>query len=523
MLDLADVLRHSARMSLSGERGRFDFNNLFVLEMANNHQGSVKHGLAIIDACARVVQKHSVRAALKFQFRDLDTFIHPADRKKSDNKHVGRFMSTRLTQKDFKVLLDATREAGILTMATPSDEQSVDMLVDLDVDILKISSASAHDWPLLEKAVATGKPMIVSVGGLTLSEIDRLVSFLDHRYANFSIMHCVSIYPTPANKLDLKQIEVLRKSYPNVTIGFSTHEDPDTTAAIQIAYAKGARVFERHVGVPTKEIVLNAYSSNPQQLDRWIGAWEEARKMEGTGDRAIDPKELADLALQKRGVFAAKPLKKGAKLKSSDVYFAFPIRYGQLPSGMFREGMVIADRDYKKDEAIAEVARDRTPTIRDLVYHPIHEVKAMLHIAGVSLPDSFTLTLRHPYGLERFRESGAVVFTCMEQPYHMHIMVQLPHQEYPVHYKAASERALYVLFGTLELELEGHRKTLRAGDVLTIQRGVRHRFWSETGAIVQEISTVGHEDRVYADHAIKRLTSDAQATVMNNWGRHHFD
>ena len=54
----------------------FNFHDLFILDLANNHQGSVEHGLGIIQSMAEVVNRHQVRAAIKFQFRQLDTFIH---------------------------------------------------------------------------------------------------------------------------------------------------------------------------------------------------------------------------------------------------------------------------------------------------------------------------------------------------------------------------------------------------------------------------------------------------------------
>ena len=80
---------------------RFDFNELFVFDLANNHHGSVEHGKTIIQEVANIAKNHGVRGALKFQFRQLDTFIHPAHRSGSDNKHIPRFLSTRLTQKNF--------------------------------------------------------------------------------------------------------------------------------------------------------------------------------------------------------------------------------------------------------------------------------------------------------------------------------------------------------------------------------------------------------------------------------------
>ncbi|MBM3272760.1 cupin domain-containing protein [Candidatus Kaiserbacteria bacterium] len=503
---------------------KFDFTDLFTLEMANNHQGSVEHGLKIINEFAKVVKEHGVKATVKLQFRDLDTFIHPADKKKTDNKHVPRFLSTKLSRKDFKILVDATKKAGLISMATPFDEASVELIKELDVDILKIASCSAKDWPLLEKAVTAGKPMIVSLGGMSIPEIDRLVSFLDHRYVHFALMHCVAIYPTPHDKLNLAHIEVLRKRYPGITIGFSTHEEPDNMAAIQIAYAKGARIFERHVGIPTKTITLNAYSSTPEQVSRWIASWKVARGAEGTAEWEADPKEMADLNSLKRGVFAKKPLKKGQSIKRSDVYFAFPYREGQLSSGEFKEGEVVADKAYAADAAVAHETRTFTPTIRDLVYHPIHEVKAMLHTANVALPVDFALELSHHYGLENFRKVGVVIIDVINRDYCKKILVQLPGQEHPYHHHLQKEEAFHVLSGILELELEGRRMTLHPGDIAVVQRGVKHRFWSDTGAIFEEVSSTHfNNDSFYEDTAISQLPREARKTKLSNWGRHHFD
>src|SRR3989344_9446919 len=104
---------------------KFDFNDLFVFEMANNHQGSVAHGKKIINAMALIAKKHNLRAAIKFQFRDLDTFIHPKHLKKTDNKHVPRILSTALSDKQFKELIEYGLRAGFTIIVTPFDEPSV--------------------------------------------------------------------------------------------------------------------------------------------------------------------------------------------------------------------------------------------------------------------------------------------------------------------------------------------------------------------------------------------------------------
>lgn len=502
---------------------RFDFKDLFTFEMANNHQGDVVHGKRIIKAVSDISKKHNLKSAIKFQFRDIDTFIHPRHKKKSDNKHVPRFLSTKLSEKQFKELIDYSRKEGLLVMATPFDEKSVELAERLDVDILKVASCSAKDFPLLEKITKAGKPVIASTGGLSVKEIDNLVTFLDHRYVNFAIMHCVAIYPTPTDKLQLEIIDKLNRRYPGVVIGFSTHESPENTENIQMAYAKGARIFEKHVGFETNKIKLNAYSATPEQVEKWVLAWERARLAIGTGEKIADAKEQDDLTSLTRGVFAKKPIKKGQTIKNSDVYFAFPIEKGQLPSGSFVEGFK-ADRPYKKDEAVAEKIKVESFSPKYVVYQTVHTVKGMLNESKVPITPEFNVELSHHYGLENFNKYGVVIIDCINREYCKKILIQLPGQSHPYHHHMKKEEAFHMLSGELEMELDGRRKTLRSGDVQVIQRGVKHRFWTETGAIFEEISTTHfNDDSIYEDSKIASMPREERKTKLTNWGRHQFD
>ena len=112
-------------------------------------------------------------------------------------------------------------------MTTPFDENSVDLAEELDVDIVKIASCSFGDWPLLEKIVQGDKPIIFSTAGAKFNTIDKVVSFFQHREKEFAIMHCIGEYPTPPPNLQMNQISLLKERYPDVPIGFSTHENPE--------------------------------------------------------------------------------------------------------------------------------------------------------------------------------------------------------------------------------------------------------------------------------------------------------
>ena len=126
---------------------------LFIFEMANNHMGSVEHGLRIIrevhDASAAF--RAAFQLGFKLQHRDLDTFIHPAYRERNDIKYVKRFRETRLGDAQFRALKAEMERLGFLTICTPFDEISVDRIEQHAMAVIKIASCSFTDWPLLER------------------------------------------------------------------------------------------------------------------------------------------------------------------------------------------------------------------------------------------------------------------------------------------------------------------------------------------------------------------------------------
>ena len=499
----------------------FDFRNLFVLDVANNHQGSVEHGLAIIERCADVVAKHGVRAGMKFQFRDLPEFVHKDEQAQPTNKHVPRFLSTMLSWEAFGELLAATKRRGLLSICTPFDEASVSRIVAMGFDVMKVASCSARDWPLLEKVAASGLPIIASTGGLTQSEVDDLISFLTHRGCDFAIMHCVSIYPTPDEACHLGNIAEFRSRYPGRVVGWSTHEDPAETAPVLVATALGAEMFERHVGLPTDKIKLNAYSSSPEQVDAWIAAWKNAGALIGERRRG-EPMAVERTAIDelKRGVFARTAIEAGKPIEPDQIYFAFPFRPGQLSSGEWRDG-IVSNAAIAPDAPLPRQALT-VPGDPDakVLQSAVHEVKAMLAYARVPLSHEFTTEYSHHYGIANFRQCGAVLINVINREYAKKILVQLPGQLHPWHFHKLKEETFLVLWGELHLELDDRRKLLTPGDTITVLPGVWHRFWTDTGCVFEEISTTAHSnDSVYRDPDINRLTSAQRKTTVDHWGR----
>jgi sialic acid synthase SpsE/mannose-6-phosphate isomerase-like protein (cupin superfamily) len=500
---------------------QFDFDGLFVLDLANNHQGQAAHGRRIVEELGAVVRANGARAALKFQFRNLDTFIHKAHRNSQSNKHIPRFLSTALSADDFAHLTEVVRASGMIAMATPFDEASVGLCERLAIDVLKVASSSATDWPLLERIADANRPVVFSTGGLTAKQIDDLVSFFEHRRTTFAIMHCVSIYPTPDEHLQLNQIGFLCRRYPGITVGFSTHERPDDTDPVQVAVAKGARILERHVGIETDTIKLNAYSSTPAQIDRWIKAALKARTLCGAAERpAAQAEELESLHSLRRGVYARKPLKPGAAIEPEDVYFAMPYVPGQLSSGEWKAGIVSREA-VDADSALLTTGIDMPPLPeKQALFTAIHTAKAMLNEARIALPTEFETEFSHHYGLSKFESVGIIMITCVNRTYCKKLVIQLPGQRHPSHYHKQKEETFQVLHGVLEMQIEGRRRTLYPGDIQLVQQGVWHEFWTDTGVIFEEVSTTHvANDSFYEDKSINQA-GRSRKTVVNQWGRY---
>ena len=483
------------------------FQNLIIFEVANNHMGDVAHGKKLIEAFGAVARDFpEFRFAFKFQYRQLDTFIHPDYQGRMDIKYIKRFTETRLTPDQFAELKAKVQELGFLTMCTPFDEPSVDLIVNQKYDFLKIASCSFDDWPLLEKAVKADLPIIISTAGASLDSIDRVVAFLEHRSIQFCLMHCIGAYPTPDHELELNQIDFFHQRYHGrIKIGFSTHERPDNMISAMLATAKGAAILERHIGLPTEKYSINGYSSTPEQIRAWLQAVREARAICGVQDmrRNISEKEAADLHGLQRGAFLKHPVKAGDTVHVSDLFFAIPCQNGQLRANDISKYLRITA---KTDMAAkAPLWSENVDTCNDTekIRCFVNEYCELLRKSGIPVGDRLDFELSHHYGLDQFHKIGCAIITCVNREYCKKILLVLPGQRNPTHTHYKKEETFHVLYGDVTLTLNGVPKHFKAGDLAVVERGVPHDFSSVNGGIFEEISTQHvKNDSIYDDKNI---------------------
>lgn len=491
---------------------------LFIFEMANNHMGDTAHGVAIIRAIREAcVGFDEFDFAFKLQYRDLDSFIHPSFKGRDDVKYVKRFEETRLSHAQFATLLEAMRDCGFKTVCTPFDEVSVGLIEEQGIEVIKIASCSLTDWPLLERIAQSDKPVVASTAGATPEEVDNVVSFFLHRGKVLTIMHCVAEYPTPAANLHIGRIDALRSRYPEVRVGFSTHEDPNETEPVMLALAKGASVFEKHVGLPSEKYALNAYSADPAQVRRWLEAARRALTLCGSEAwPAATAAEAASLESLRRGVFLTRDLAAGETVTDDAVCFAFPPVPGQITANQWSK--------YSRHVALRPLAAG-TPLLaaevdthheREHILATVTAVRQLLQDGNIVVPGKSDLEISHHYGMERFKEFGLVMVTVVNREYCKKLIAMLPGQTHPEQYHQQKEETFVILHGCLTLWLDGEQREARRGDVITVQRGVRHKFHSQDGVVFEEISSTHYtDDSFYTDPAI--AANPRRKTRLTYW------
>ena len=483
---------------------------LFIFEMANNHMGDVEHGIRIIREFKEITKGFDqFHFSIKLQHRD-DTFFHPDYVGRTDFKYIKRFTETKLSKDNFKRLKDEIQNSGFISMCTPWDEPSVDLMEELDFDVIKIASCSFTDWPLLEKCAKTKRPIIASTAAARLEDIDRVVSFFTHREKPFALMHCVGEYPCRREHLELNQIDFFRERYPQVVIGFSTHEDPASLDPVKLAVAKGAAVYEKHVAVPTEKYDRNAYSATPAEARQWLESAADAYTLCGVKGqrREIFAKEMEDIRPLLRGMFASVDIKKGERISERSVFAAMPNTEGQLLAwDMSKYTEYHADQDIEKNAPLFLKdlkSRDLRAKVREIV----DELREMLKKSGIALPPYVELEISHHYGLDRFREWGAVLIKIINRAYSKILVVMFPGQSYPRHHHLQKDETYHLLQGDIEVKTETETTTLRSGDVYSVDRGCLHSFKTKGGAIIEEVATTYVQgDSIYEDDEINKNSS----------------
>lgn len=208
-----------------------------VAEIGLNHNNDLELGKRTIQAAAKAGAH-----AVKFQTYKTEEFI---DQTNSESKFLYNiFKQYELSEKFHREFQRVAQDEGVIFFSTPLCESAVDLLVSLDVPVLKIASGDIVNKQLLNKISSTKRPIFLSTGASQLFEVIRALEFLAERNVkDLCLFHCVSMYPAPFEKLNLQTISFYQEIL-SCPIGFSDHSSGSLASGIAVGL--GACVIEKH-------------------------------------------------------------------------------------------------------------------------------------------------------------------------------------------------------------------------------------------------------------------------------------
>lgn len=294
---------------------------LIIAELSANHGHDINIAKETIKAA-----KESGADAVKIQTYTADTLTIDCDNEyfKLNNGTIwdGRTLydlySEAYTPWEWhRDLMEYANSIGLIFFSTPFDESAVDFLEELNILVYKVASFEIMDIPLIEYIASKGKPMILSTGVASLSDIEEAIAACK-RAENDQIilLKCTSSYPAKIEDANLKTIPNMRETF-GVEVGISDHTLGITVPVISVAL--GARVIEKHfildrsIGGPDA-----SFSLDPDEFRRMVESVREAEKSLGKVDYSMDDKKKSNRLLG-RSLFAVQDIKAGEVFTKENV------------------------------------------------------------------------------------------------------------------------------------------------------------------------------------------------------------
>ena len=293
-----------------------------VAELSGNHNGSLERALELVDLAIETGVQ-----AIKLQTYTADSITIDSKYPEfvvndAQNLWGGRtlydlYQEASTPYEWHGPIFEHCRKKNIICFSTPFDEHAVDFLEQFNPPCYKIASFENNHYPLIKKVIATGKPLIISLGLCTLEAIDELNAFLKAEGAkNYIFLKCTSAYPADPRAANLNTIPFLQNRL-NVNIGLSDH-----TMGIGVAIASvalGAQFIEKHfTDSRAKGGVDSAFSMEPAEMKLLVEESERAWMAMGHANFDLSPSEEKNLQF-KRSIYVVKDMQAGEAFSGENI------------------------------------------------------------------------------------------------------------------------------------------------------------------------------------------------------------
>ncbi|WP_141731824.1 N-acetylneuraminate synthase family protein [Oligoflexus tunisiensis] len=334
-----------------------------IAEIGHNHQGDMGQAIKMI----RHAGECGVQA-VKFQKRNNQELFTPqffhSPYRSSASFGPTYGLHREALEFDFdqyRALKDCAESLGLDFLVTPFDNASVDFCEQLGVVAYKVASADLTNIPLIEFIARLGKPLLISTGAATLADVDRAYECLMRFEVDFCFLHAVAMYPTPADKLNLSRISLLKKRYPRIAVGYSCHGKGTLPGVL--ARSLGAMVLEKHFTLDRQlKGTDHAFSLEPNELRQQV---EELRAtdlaLQARRDNDLQEQEPARIKMAK-SIYARTAIPAGTRLTEEHLCLKSP-GIGLAPYHFHEVCHKILNRNLEQDEPIlwADLAESSSP------------------------------------------------------------------------------------------------------------------------------------------------------------------
>ena len=283
-----------------------------IAEAGLNHNGMAEMAAQLIETAADCGAD-----AIKFQTYLTHELFAP------DHPEYDKFERMQLSRDVYNDLRKIADQRNIILLSTPFDEISVDLLYELGVPAFKIGSGELTHLDFLRFAASKKKPMVLSTGMSTPSQIDAAVAVLNESNADFALLHCVSSYPCAPESACVRSVTTLREKY-NVPVGYSDHTIG--VEAALAAVALGACIIEKHFTL-SKNLPGwdHFFSADPDELRRLTASVRITESVLGAAEKTVQESERPIESIARRALYARRWLKAGEVLGRSDVLVRRPL------------------------------------------------------------------------------------------------------------------------------------------------------------------------------------------------------
>jgi pseudaminic acid synthase len=325
-----------------------------IAEMSGNHNQSLDRALEIVEAASKTGVN-----ALKIQTYTADTitldvsegefFIEDKNSLWKGKSLYELYEEAYTPWEWHKPIMDKAAELGMLCFSTPFDDTAVDYLENLNVPAYKIASFENTHLPLIKKIASTGKPMIISTGMASVSEMDEMVQTIrDAGCEQFILLKCTSTYPATPGNSNVLTIPHMRKLF-KCEVGLSDHTMG--IGASVAAVAHGATVIEKHFTLNRADGGVDSeFSMEPEEMKQLV--IETKRAWQSLGHIKYGASEVEKGSLTfRRSLYIAEDIKKGEVLNEKNMRIVrpglgLPPKYYDILLGR------IVKKDVKKGTAV---------------------------------------------------------------------------------------------------------------------------------------------------------------------------